>query len=50
MYNVFDFVIVILSFIEIGMDPFISNDKHKILIGLRSIRLLRVFKIAKYWK
>jgi hypothetical protein len=48
--NTFDFIIVIISFVEIITDFFVDGDNIKILTGLRSIRLLRVFKIAKYWE
>jgi hypothetical protein len=48
--NTFDFIIVIISFVEIITDFFANGEHIKILIGLRSIRLLRVFKIAKYWQ
>eukprot|EP00094_Tigriopus_californicus_P000958 TCALIF_00927-PA protein Name:"Similar to para Sodium channel protein para (Drosophila melanogaster)" AED:0.11 eAED:0.11 QI:164/0.70/0.5/1/1/1/18/32/1532 len=43
-WNIFDFVIVILSFVELLAEG-ISG-----LSMLRSFRLLRVFKLAKSWK
>lgn len=42
-WNVFDFIIVVLSLLELGLDGVQG------LSVLRSFRLLRVFKLAKSW-
>lgn len=42
-WNIFDFVIVVLSLLELGLEN-VSG-----LSVLRSFRLLRVFKLAKSW-
>nr|ABH12275.1 putative voltage-gated sodium channel [Cyriopagopus schmidti] len=42
-WNIFDFIIVVLSLLELGLDG-VSG-----LSVLRSFRLLRVFKLAKSW-
>uniref|UniRef100_F7AKN1 Sodium channel protein n=1 Tax=Ornithorhynchus anatinus TaxID=9258 RepID=F7AKN1_ORNAN len=44
-WNIFDSFVVMLSFIELGLGYIIKNN----LLLLRSLRLLRVFKLAKSW-
>jgi hypothetical protein len=50
-FNVFDFTIVLVSFIEIGLSPpsFFggSQSKRGFVSILRTLRLLRVFKLAR---
>jgi len=43
-FNIFDFIIVLLSFVELGLDGDSS------LSALRTFRLARIFKLAKRWK
>jgi hypothetical protein len=51
-YNIFDFIIVFVSTIDV----IISESNHikisgsKAILSLRTFRLLRVFKLAKSWK
>lgn len=51
-FNVFDFVIVIISFVEIGLAPpsFFGGDHSKrgAVSILRTLRLLRVLKLARF--
>mmetsp|Transcript_3541 Transcript_3541/g.12709 ORF Transcript_3541/g.12709 Transcript_3541/m.12709 type:complete len:1714 (-) Transcript_3541:989-6130(-) len=47
--NIFDGMVVIFSFVEIGMNE-ASGQKGGSLSVLRSFRLLRVFKLARSWK
>ncbi|XP_038611370.1 sodium channel protein type 11 subunit alpha [Tachyglossus aculeatus] len=44
-WNIFDSFVVMLSLIELGLGYIIKNN----LLLLRSLRLLRVFKLAKSW-
>ncbi len=53
-FNLFDFSIVIVSFVEIGLSPpsfFVdrgTSDRGGVSI-LRTLRLLRVLKLARSW-
>nr|QQY02546.1 voltage-dependent N-type calcium channel subunit alpha-1B [Cryptocotyle lingua] len=47
-FNIFDFVVVIASLFEIIWQVFYPSDSFG-FSALRSIRLLRIFKITRYW-
>ncbi|XP_039614029.1 sodium channel protein type 1 subunit alpha-like [Polypterus senegalus] len=47
-WNAFDFIIVLLSFVDWGLTA--ANFKSFDISVIRSFRMLRVFKLAKSWK
>ncbi|XP_051785438.1 sodium channel protein type 3 subunit alpha-like [Erpetoichthys calabaricus] len=47
-WNAFDFIIVMLSFVDWGLTA--ANFKSFDISVIRSFRMLRVFKLAKSWK
>ena len=49
-YNLFDAIVVILSLIDIVVTASIGSEgTHDALSAIRSVRLLRVFKLARSW-
>ena len=50
-YNTFDFFVVVVSSIDIGLQQFATNKAtgYDAIQALRVFRLLRVFKLAKVW-
>ncbi len=46
----FDCAVVILSVMEIVVEQFVGAGASSGLTALRSLRLLRVFRLAKSWK
>ena len=51
-FNTFDFLIVIISSIDVGLtqSSIGKSSGSNALQALRAFRLLRVFKLAKSWK
>lgn len=52
-FNIFDFVVVTISTVEIIVDFFnlgVDNSNLTAIRALRVFRLLRMFKLAKFWK
>jgi len=50
-YNVFDFVVIVISLIDMTLQNLqLSNVGLSAIRALRIFRLLRVFKLAKVWK
>ena len=51
-FNVFDFVVVIMSSIDVALtlSNFNTIQGSSAISALRAFRLLRVFKLAKTWK
>jgi hypothetical protein len=51
-YNLFDFILVLISTIDIILSGLKGKklSGSKALLALRAFRLLRIFKLAKSWK
>lgn len=50
-FNIFDFVVVSISSVELAVDLFdLGTSKFTAIRALRVFRLLRMFKLAKFWK
>ena len=48
-FNCFDFVVVILSLIELGAQVITLSKEGGMFSILRGFRLLRIFKLVKSW-
>uniref|UniRef100_H2ZHJ3 Sodium channel protein n=1 Tax=Ciona savignyi TaxID=51511 RepID=H2ZHJ3_CIOSA len=49
LWNVFDFIIVFISLIEVGLTVSVGTSAAPDLTMLRTLRLLRVFRLARMW-
>lgn len=49
-YNLFDFIVVVISTVDLGLSNSSGNFGFGVIRALRIFRLLRVFKLAKVWK
>lgn len=50
LFNIFDFIIVALSVVDLSLTYSLNTKRNGAITALRAFRLLRIFKLAKSWR